>query len=415
MSTSGAFHFHTLPNGLRIVIETMPGVRSAAAGFLARTGARDEAPELAGVSHFLEHMCFKGTQKRSWAQISADFDGMAVDYNAFTSEERTFYYGWVRQADIGRQIELLADMMRSRLPADEFDMEKKVVLDEIARSNDQLMHIAYDFVHAEVFKGHPLEWPVLGLDKTVGELTREQMAEYCADRYAPNNLVLIVAGNIQPAEVVELAEQYCGDWPPAPDGPDRAGPTTHRGTAVRQIERFSQQIIALVYAAPSAADPLHETANAAATILGGGNSRFYWDIVQTGLSPDASCYRIPYCDCGLTLLWGQTDPDKCRQLTEAMQTEARRICTSKVDEHEVQRVKNKRRTSLAIEAEAPYYRLVQIMDDVDVRGQPQTVEQRLAQVDAVSADAIAEYYERYPIDRGGYFISVGPSDWSPGA
>jgi len=413
MSTESTFHSHTLANGLRIIVERMSGVRSAAAGFLARTGSRDETPEVAGVSHFLEHMCFKGTERRSWSQINADFDRMAVDYNAFTSQERTFYYGWVRAGDIDRQIELLADMMRSRLPADEFDMEKKVVLDEIARSNDQNLHVAYDFLHRQVFRGHPLEWPVLGYDTSVGGLTRDQMHDYFRSRYAPNNLVLIVAGNVDPDVVFDAAREHCGVWQPAEPRPERQDAVFRPGTSVQQVERFNQQIIALAFRAPSAADPLHETASAAATILGGPNSRMFWNIVQAGLSPDAACYRLPYCDNGILLLWGQTEPDKCEQLAEAMQSEARRICTTRVDEHEVQRVKNKRRTGLAIEAEAPYYRLVQVMDDADLRGQPRSVEERLAAVDAVTVDAIAEYFAAYPIDRDGHFISVGPRNWPP--
>jgi len=407
------FHFHTLPNGLRVVMERMPNARSAAAGFLARTGARDEAPELAGVSHFLEHMCFKGTHHRTWEQINAEFDRMAVDYNAFTSEERTFYYGWVRTGDLERQIALLADMMRSRIPPDEFDMEKKVILDEIARANDQHMHVAYDFLHRQLYDGHPLSWPVLGYDRTVGALTRDQMYRYFEQRYAPNNLILLVAGHLDPSEVSDWAEKLCGHWVPAPPAPPRAAPRTRTGRAVQRVERFNQQIVAVAFAAPSADDPLHETANAAAAILGGSNSRFYWNIVQTGISLDAACYRIPYCDCGLTLLWGQTEPDQCERLAEAMQAEAARICSTTVAEHEVQRVKNKRRTSLAVEAEAPYHRLVQLMDDMDVRSRPRTVEERLAAVDAVTADGIAEYFEQYPIDRDGYFISVGPRDWPP--
>jgi predicted Zn-dependent peptidase len=413
MSTADRFHFHTLDNGLRIVIERMPGVRSAAVGFLARTGSRDETSELAGVSHFLEHMCFKGTAKRNWEQITVEFDRIAADYNAFTAEERTFYYGWVRHEDIGKQIELLGDMMRSRIPPEEFDMEKKVVLDEIARSNDQHMHVAYDLHHEKVFAGHALSWPVLGYDRTVGPMSRDGMYAYFESRYAPNNLVLIVAGNVDPAGITELAAEHCGSWKPGAERPARSAPTVRTGTAVQQIERFNQQIIALSFAAPSATDPMHETANAAATILGGANSRFFWNIVQAGLSPDASCYRLPYCDCGLLLLWGQTEPEKCEKLAQAMQTEAGRICTNKVDGHEVQRVKNKRRTSLAVEAEAPYHRLLQIMDDVDVRGAPRTIEQRLAAVDAVTVESIAEYFQRYPIDGDGFFISVGPRDWPP--
>jgi len=136
------YTLHTLGNGLRVVIEEMPDLRSAAAGFLVDTGARDEAGSLAGVSHFLEHMMFKGTSKRTWRDITIDFDRMGSTYNAYTSEDRTVYYGWVRSADIGKQIELLADMVRSALPPEEFDMEKNVVLEEIAMSKDHLEHVA---------------------------------------------------------------------------------------------------------------------------------------------------------------------------------------------------------------------------------------------------------------------------------
>jgi predicted Zn-dependent peptidase len=410
-----AFAFYTLDNGLRIVVERMPGVTSAAAGFLARTGARDEVPELAGVSHYLEHMCFKGTAKRTWEQINIAFDDMAVDYNAFTSNERTFYYGWVRTADIEQQIELLADMMRSQLPPDEFDMEKKVILDEIARSNDQNMHVAYDFLHERMFEGHTLSWPVLGYDRTVADLTRDQMADYFQQRYAPDNLVLIVAGNVDPDKIAAAAKRYCGDWQPSGAQRHRQAPQMRMGSGNSRFDRFSQQIVAFAFPAPSAVDPMHEVANAAATILGGANSRFFWNIVQTGLSVDASCYRIPYCDCGLTLLWGQTDPDRCDELARAMRDEARKIMDDGVTEPEIQRVKNKRRTALAVEGEAPYYRLVQIMDDMDLRGTPRTVEERIAAVDAVSAGSIAELFERFPIGEGGYAISVGPSSWTPAA
>ena len=136
------FHVHRLDNGLRIVIEVMPHVRSAAAGFLARTGARDETRAIAGVSHYLEHMCFKGTPNRTWEQINIDFDEMGAAYNAFTSKQRTFYFGWVRAGDIENQMELLADMMRPALPPAEFDMEKNVILEEIAMANDTAYGLA---------------------------------------------------------------------------------------------------------------------------------------------------------------------------------------------------------------------------------------------------------------------------------
>ncbi len=404
---------HTLPNGLRIVMEVMPDVKSAAAGFYARAGGRDETPELAGVSHFLEHMCFKGSAKRNWRQITVDFDDMGSTYNAYTMQDRTFYYGWVPAKQIGAQIELLAEMMRSILPPAEFDMEKKEVLEEIAMSNDQLEHLAYDFLSEQIFPGHALAWPVLGYEQTVRDMTRDQMHDYFLSRYAPNNLVLVAAGRIDPQRIIDLASEICGDWKPSPKLSPRIAPTFVPGNSCQVHERFTRQELGHVFLSNGGCDPLEETAEALASILGGGNSRFYWQIEQQGIAPDVSVWRIDYEDCGVMVLAGECDPDKCEQLADAMHTEAVKLTRDGALPEEVQRVKNHRRTSLALESESPYYRLGQILDDVDYRGGPRTVQQRLAEVDAVSVESIAEYLDKYPITEGGHFISVGPRDWVP--
>ena len=406
------YTIHTLDNGLKVVIEVMPDVHSAAAGFLSRTGARDETPERAGISHFLEHLMFKGTAKRSWREITIDFDRMGSTYNAFTSEDRTVYYGWVREGDIGPQIELLADMMRSKLPAEELEMEKKVVLEEIAMSKDQLEHVAYDFIQEKVFAGHPLAWPILGYEKTVSNLNREVMVDYHASRYAPDNMTLVVTGKVEPARIIGLAEEHCGHWTPHNGRAPRNPPDIHEGTDVLITDRFNQQIVALSFPSIGATHPLSESAETAATILGAGdNSRFFWNIVQEGISPRAGTYRVEYQDCGLMILLGACQPENAERLLETMQAEASRICREGVEPRELERVKNKKRTALAVEAEAPYHRLSQIMDDVDYRGGPRTVDEMLAEVDAVTADSILEYFEACPIDRGGHLASVGPRDW----
>ncbi|NOT02204.1 MAG: insulinase family protein [Phycisphaerales bacterium] len=410
MATS-PYTIHTLKNGLLIAIEKMPDVRSAAAGFLARTGARDETPDLAGVSHFLEHMCFKGTGKRDWREVAITFDRLGSTYNAFTSEDRTFYFGWVPHERINDQIELLADMMRPALPPDEFDTEKKVILEEIAMSKDSIDHVAFDFLLERVYEGHSLAWPILGYTETVGALTRDQMNAYMNEHYAPDRMVLVVAGNVDPPRIIDLAERLCGSWKRSGGMHARVAPTTRTGSATQVVDRFQQQLVALTFAAPCATDPLHESAEAAMSILGGSNSRFYWNIVQAGISPHANSFRFDMGDCGLTILSGQAEPDRIEPLLEAMKREAAAISRDKVSADEVERVKNKRRTSLAVEAESPYHRLTQIMDDVDYRGAPRTVDERLAAVDAVTRDSIATFFEKYPIDREGYLISVGPRDW----
>lgn len=401
-----------LSNGLHVLVETMPDVASVAAGFLVRTGARDETPELAGVSHFLEHMCFKGTPKRDWHQITIDFDGMGSTYNAFTSKEKTFYFGWVRSADLERQTELLADMMRSLIPPAEFDMEKKVILEEIAMAGDQIDRHLYDLLHEKVFAGHPLAWPVLGTSATVSALSREAMHDYFVRRYNPANMVLLVSGAVEPQTAFDLAEKICGGWPAGPPRPVRTPPRMQsQGVAVAPIERFTQQAIALAFPAPSAVDPLDETAETLAAVLGGQNSRFFWNIIQAGVAPVASALRVDYCDNGVMLIFGFCEPQHCDRLRDALVKQLTDLATGGVSDAELQRVKNRRRTALAGEAESPYHRLMQLAHDVDMLGRPRGVEERLAAVDAVTPARIGEYLERYPLGDRYYLVSVGPRSW----
>jgi len=410
-STTTPFTVHTLKNGLRVVIEEMPDVCSVAAGFLCRTGARDETPELAGVSHFLEHMMFKGTSKRTWAQITIDFDSMGSAYNAFTSEDRTIYYGWVRTKDLEPQIELLADMMRSAIPPDEFVTEKNVILEEIAMSKDNLDHVMFDFLQEKVFAGHPLAWPILGYESTLQSMTRDQMWAYFQQRYAPNNMILVVAGAVNPEQVIELAEKYCGSWPRAVDPPKRVPPKVARGVDVLQLDRFNQQVLALTFPSVSARDPRIEVVSAAVTILGGENSRMYWDIVQKGIAPRAGAHHLDFTDSGVLILYGSCDPANAEQLLDSLRKEAKRMTDEPPRKSEVDRVRNRRRTSVAVEAEAPYYRLTQLMDDMEFHGRPRTVDEALAEVDAVASESIVEFLREFPISGEGHLTSVGPRDW----
>jgi len=408
---SSPFSSYTLSNGLKIVVEHMPGVNTAAAGFLARAGARDEVQSLAGVSHFLEHMCFKGTPNRTARQINLDFDNLGGHPNAFTSQDRTFYHAVTRASDVDKQIDILADMMRSTLVPEEFETEKQTVLNEIAMSHDHLECVAFDLVLDKVFAGHSLRWPVLGYEDAIAAMSRDQMNDYFQQHYAPDNMILLCAGNVDPQQVFTTAGRCCGQWQPSGIHRKRRPPTIRTGIAAKQVDRFNQQVIALCFAGPPAVDTMHDTAEATAIILGGDNSRLFWNVVQTGLSSRAGAWRLEYEDCALLILFGITEPHNAEKLTDALRAEAARISREPVADHEIQRVKNKQRTGLAVEGESPPHRLNQITDDVDYRGRPRTVEQRIAQVEAINARTVTECLERYPIDGDGYLISVGPRDW----
>jgi len=156
---------------------------------------------------------------------------------------------------------------------------------------------------------------------------------------------------------------------------------------------------------------LYETAEATAAILGGENSRFYWQIMQKGISPRAGVFHEEYQDFGLTVLFGLCEPENCEKLLDAMREEVALLVKNGPDDKELRRVKNLRRTSLANESEAPFYRLGQLVDDMDYRGQPRPAADRLAAVDAVSAESVAEYLRRCPLTEEGFLVSVGPRAW----
>ncbi|HKQ49828.1 MAG TPA: pitrilysin family protein [Phycisphaerae bacterium] len=412
MKQTGEFFEHRLDNGLRVVIERMPHIHSAAAGFLVQTGARDEIPALAGVSHFVEHMCFKGTPRRTWREITVDFDNMGSTYNAYTSKERTVYFGWVRVDDLERQIELLADMMGSMMPPEEFEMEKKVILEEIAMSADQIDHCVYDLLHEDVYAGHPLAWPVLGTTESITALTRDQLHGYFEDRYHPANMVLIIAGNVDPAQAIGYADKICGRWVGRSPRPARVAPPRLRPmTTARRNERFGQQAIALSFDAPSAVHPDREAADVFASILGGHNSRFYWNIIQAGVAPQVSAGRLDYCDAAMMVVFGFCEPPRTEEVLDAMRREIDKITKEGVTPDEVQRVKNRSRTGLTTEAEAPYYRLMQLVNDIDDFGRPRDVGERLAAVEAVTPESIAKYLRDWPMTGKGCLTSLGPRDW----
>jgi predicted Zn-dependent peptidase len=412
---SGNSHFfeHTLSNGLRVVVESMPHVQSAAGGFLVRTGARDETPAIAGASHFLEHMCFKGTAGRDWREITVGFDKLGGDYNAYTSKERTVYYGWVRAEDIEPQFDLIADMMRSVLPPEEFEMERQVILEEIAKYNDNLESRIVDLIHELIYPEHSLSWPVLGTAETVGALSRDRVHLYLQDHYQPSNMVLIAAGNVDPKAVVAMAERLCGAWERKPDRADRSPPSAHTQTMRKAThDRFQQQAIALVFPAPSGRDPTRETGDVLAAILAGPNSRFFWNIIQAGITPQAWAGRLDYADVGMMIALGMCEPDKAEQVLEAMRGELDKLTTGGVTDAEVQRVKNRVRTGLATEAESPYYRFNQLVDDIDVLGRPREVSERLAAIEAVTPSGIRNYLEAWPVTPNVEALaSAGPRDW----
>src|SRR6516162_3321835 len=193
-----------LPGGLRVVTESLPAVRSVALGIWVGVGSRDEDHAHAGATHYLEHLLFKGTRRRTALEISAAMDAVGGELNAFTGKEYTCYYARVLDADLPLAIDVLSDMVTSSLlEAKDVDAERGVILEEIAMNDDDPSDTVHEAFSAQLFGDTPLGRPILGTVESINAITRDQINEHYAGRYTPPDLVLAVAGNVQHEDVVE--------------------------------------------------------------------------------------------------------------------------------------------------------------------------------------------------------------------
>src|SRR5690349_5752354 len=285
------FHRHVLPNGLQIIGETNHANRSVALGFFVRTGSRDETPEVCGVTHFLEHMIFKGSERRDYLAVNRDFDRIGANYNAFTSEENTVFCAGILPEYLPQAVDLLADILRPSLRVQDFEMEKNVIIEEIGMYEDQPMWSAYDHAKRAFFARHPLGNSILGTPASIRALTRDQMYDYFRRRYVAPNITVVAAGNFDWNELAALVRGRCGDWESGPVG--RKGVRPARGSGTFEVlarQKVTQEHVFLISPGPAADSPLRYAADTLALAVGDDSgSRLYWSLVDPGLADSAEC------------------------------------------------------------------------------------------------------------------------------
>ena len=377
--------FHLLPNGLAIVGERDADARSTTLGFWVKTGARDETLDVSGVSHFLEHMMFKGTLLRSPEQINLEFDAMGARYNAFTSEEETVFYGAVLP-EFGPQIlELLADMMRPALRLGDFDMEKKVIIEEIAMYDDRPMSQTWDALKKQYYGEHPLGQSVLGTAQSISDLSRDAMMNYFANRYAPQNTALVVTGQYDFDAIVAGTERACGDWV-ATDAPRQYSDVVPgSGTNIVNKPEVSRAHIGLMGPGLSTQDARRYAASLACEIVGGGaGSRLHWALVHPGLAEAASMGHDAQDGAGAFYGFLVARPERASEVLKIWRDEVERACEGGVTEEELGRAKRKFASSLTLRAETPMGRMRPVGYEWLYRGQQTSTEDVLSRILAVS-------------------------------
>jgi predicted Zn-dependent peptidase len=397
---------HTLANGLQVVAECNGAAYSTALGFLVNAGARDENDAIAGVSHFLEHMVFKGTPTRSADDVNREFDEMGAHYNAFTNEENTVFYASVLPEYLDRAAALLADILRPSLRQDDFETEKQVILEEIQMYDDQPPFGADDKCRALYFGPHPLGRSVLGTAESIAGLSSEAMGDYFRRRYSPGNVVLAAAGRIDFDRLVACAERCCGDWAPQADGRIIEPATAHSGFQVLPKEIASQQYLLQMAAGPAAEDSDRYAAKLLAMVLGDDSgSRLYWELVDPGL---VECVSLSHCEhqgAGMMMTYMSCEPEQTaenlRRILKVYR-EAEGITPAELDQ-----AKSKVRSRIVLGSERPRGRLFAVGTDWVYRREHRTVESELDTVASVTLDDLRAVLTKYPLSDP-TTVTIGP-------
>jgi predicted Zn-dependent peptidase len=383
------YYHHQLNNGLTMVGEHDANARSLAMGYFVRTGSRDETAQVNGVSHFLEHMMFKGTDRRSADDVNREFDEMGARYNAFTSEENTVYYGNVLPQFQGKLQALLSDMMRPALREDDFNMEKNVILEEIAMYWDRPQFRVFEQLRESYYGGHPLGASILGSAQSIRDLTAEQMRTYFSQRYAANNLTFVLAGNFDWEKACVDAEKWCANW--NTDDVPRALSAHQASAKVERIadDKTNRAHIALMAPGFSAQNPLRLAAEVAAEAIGAGDgSRLYWALVHPGIAEAAQLGHDANDGDGAFYGYLLADPERAAQALETFKSVLAEACRDGLNEAEVERAKRRLASHVLLGSETPMGRLRPLGMDQVYRKKYRSAQDLLAQVQSVSLDEV---------------------------
>ena len=403
------FHHYQLKNGLDIVAEANPDSHSFAAGLFVKTGARDEDVSVNGVSHFLEHMMFKGSDKLTWEDVNRIFDEIGARYNAFTTQEMTAYYANVLPEFTERAIEHLSHLLRPAIRSADFDTEKKVILEEIAMYLDDPGHRLYEKLMEVHFANHPLAQSVLGSAESIAHLKRDQMAEYFQERYGPGNMVLAVTGQLDFNQVVKLAEKYMGSWPRVNAPRNEVQPLYKPQRRTMTDAKLNRAYTMGMTPGPSAQDERRFAARVLSDVIGDSDgSRFYWALVDNAIAEDADFGFYPHDMCGSFYLALTTDPARTQQALDIAMKELQKVRSDLTDD-EVERARNKIASSLVLSGEIPIGRMRAIGGQWIYNKEYRSLEQDMATLMSVTPESLRELMRDFPFDPM-TIVTLGPGE-----
>lgn len=404
------FHQTTLDNGLEVIAELNDDAHSIAAGFFVKAGSRDEAADVAGVSHFLEHMTFKGTASRDALTVNLDFDRVGAKHNAQTSEEDTFYHFTSLPEYLPKAFDVLADILRPTLREEDFETEKKVIIEEILMYMDNPMSVAYEAAKAAHFAGHPLGNSILGTVESITALRADQMRDYFGGRYSPSNIVLGFAGKGDWDELVNLASSHCGAWTGA-GAPARVAEPVRGARAFQLIlrEEDQQETIVGVGDGPPLESDDRYAAHLLATILGDhANSRLYWALIDPGFADGAELSYQDYNQAGGFYTFLSCEPDDAQANLGRIADVYRGAMAEGVSDQELARAKNKVLSRSVLRSERPMGRLATLGFNWVYRRGHMSLEREIQAYSSVTLTQIRRLLNQWPLWPM-TIVAVGPA------
>ena len=350
---------HKPSEGPEIVVLEDPDAFTASFGWFVKTGARHEQMEVAGVSHFLEHMVFKGTERRTAEDVNRELDQLGAQSNAFTSEDSTVYYASVLPECQEHAVDLLSDLMQPLLRESDFETEKQVILEEIAMYDDQPPYGAFESAAELFFGDHPLSTRVLGTTETVADLEVSQMRDYHRARYTPDNMVLVASGKVEVFELVEQVSRLVENWPTEASTQVAAKtPVFQSGDLTIVREQTHQHYLVKLWPGIDCNDPDRYALRMMCSILADDScSRLFWKLIDTGKAESATLWPQFFDDCGCLIGYVCGAPEDAESNDRELGLVLSDMLRDGVTNEEIELAYNKVRSALILSDERPSNRL----------------------------------------------------------
>jgi predicted Zn-dependent peptidase len=391
-------HRATLPNGIRVVTEHMPNVRSVSAGIWIGTGSREEHPQDTGISHFIEHMVFKGTKNRSAEQIARSVDSIGGGLDAFTSKELVSYQVKMLDEHLPEAFDVVADLVRNPLFQEEdIEKEKGVILEELKMEVDNPEYLIHEIFSSNFWKGHALGRPILGTKQSIRAFDRDKVEKYYKQFYTPSNILITAAGSLDHRRLVRLAEQYFGDLKPRRRAKLDEMPTPNAPLVFREKDSLEQVHVYL--GVPSIPMP-HAQRFACYilnAILGGGmSSRLFQNIREKqGLAYTVYSELSMYRDAGCMLIYAGTSLRSAGKVVESLVRELREMVENKVRPEELRRAKDHLKGSYVLGLESTSNRMGNLARQELYFKRFYSLDEMLASIENVTADEVQKLAQQF--------------------